>query len=106
MLDDAKDEVAGGNHLISFEASLYFDIEKNISQQELVQAFREGKIKMAVVFPQKFKEQLEHTNTAPIQLIADATDPNVANTLVNYASSVILDYQTQMKGVQKVSSSD
>ncbi len=53
------------------------------------------------MFPQKFNEQLQHTNAASIQLIADATDPNVANTLVNYASSIIIDYQNQFKGAQK-----
>jgi ABC-2 type transport system permease protein len=98
ILDDAKDE-ASEAIIHQLEASLYFDIEENISHQQLVPAFREGKIKLAVVFPQKFNEQLQHTDTAPIQLIADATDPNVANTLVNYASAVILDYQNQSKGV-------
>jgi ABC-2 type transport system permease protein len=96
ILDDAKDD-ASESIIHQLEASQYFDIEKNISQQQLVNAFREGKIKLAVVFPQKFNEQLQHTNTASIQLIADATDPNVANTLVNYASAIILDYQNQSR---------
>ena len=34
-----------------------------------------------------------HTNHAQIQLIADASDPNTANTLTNYATSIINDYQ-------------
>jgi ABC-2 type transport system permease protein len=99
ILDDAKDE-ASEAIIHQLEASLYFDIEKNISQQQLVSAFREGKIKLAVVFPQNF-QQLQQTNAASIQLIADATDPNVANTLVNYASTIILDYQNQLKGFQR-----
>ncbi len=97
IVDEAKDE-ASQAIIQQLDASQYFDIVKTISQQQLVPAFREGKIKLAVVFPQKFNEQLQHTNTAPIQLIADATDPNVANTLVNYASAIILDYQNQSKG--------
>jgi ABC-2 type transport system permease protein len=101
ILDNAKDE-ASEAIIHQLEASLYFDIEKNITQQQLVKAFREGKIKLAVVFPQKFYEQLQHTNTATVQLIADATDPNVATTLVNYASSIIVDYQNQLKGFEKL----
>jgi ABC-2 type transport system permease protein len=100
ILDEAKDE-ASAAIIHQLEASLYFDVEKNISQQQLVRAFKEGRIKLAVVFPQKFNEQLQHLNAAPIQLIADATDPNVANTLVNYASAIIIDYQDQLKGFQK-----
>src|SRR5882672_9323046 len=65
ILDDAKDE-ASEAIIHQLEASLYFDVEKNISQQQLVQAFKEGKIKLAVVFPQRFNEDLQHTNTASI----------------------------------------
>jgi len=99
IIDEAKDE-ASEAIIHQLEASQYFDIEKTISEQQLVRAFREGKIKLAVVFPQKFNEQLQHTNAASVQLIADATDPNVANTLVNYASAIILDYQKQSKGFE------
>jgi ABC-2 type transport system permease protein len=56
---------------------------------------------MAVVFPERFQDQLLHTNKAAIQLIGDATDPNVANTLINYASAIIVDYQDNMKGRER-----
>jgi len=101
ILDDAKDEVSEAI-IHELDASRYFDIERNISNAQLEQAFREGKIKLAVVFPQGFSEQLNHSNSASVQLIADASDPNVANTLVNYASAIILDYQSQLKGFQKL----
>lgn len=100
ILDDAKDE-ASAAIVHELEASRYFDVEKDITNMQLEQAFREGKIKLAVVFPEGFNEELQHANGSSIQLIADATDPNVANTLVNYASAIIIDYQNQMKGFQK-----
>jgi ABC-2 type transport system permease protein len=37
-----------------------------------------------------------HTNHAQIQLIADATDPNTANMLSNYATAIINDYQQSL----------
>jgi ABC-2 type transport system permease protein len=62
------------------------------SYKEIEATFRQGKIRLAVVFPQGFREDLLHTNHAQIQLIADASDPNTANMLTNYATSVINDY--------------
>ena len=51
---------------------------------------------MAVVFPAGFGNDLRHFNSAQVQLVADASDPNVANTLTNYASSIIQDYQDRI----------
>jgi ABC-2 type transport system permease protein len=100
ILDNSKDETTTAI-IHELNASRYFDIEKNLtSTAELEPAFREGKIKLAVVFPPQFQSTLLHTNSAPIQLIADATDPNVANTLTNYATAILLDYQNKIKGNQ------
>jgi ABC-2 type transport system permease protein len=97
ILDNAKDETSQAI-IHELEASRYFDVYSTIhSYAELGPAFKAGKIKMVVVFPNNFQNQLLHTNGSPIQLIADATDPNVANTLVNYATAVIMDYQKGMK---------
>lgn len=101
ILDQSKDETTQAI-IHELEASRYFDILTTIhSQADLEPAFREGKIKLAVVFPQQFQQDLVHTNHGTIQLIADATDPNVANTLVNYATAVIMDYQQSLRGQQE-----
>jgi ABC-2 type transport system permease protein len=96
VLDNAKD--AATTSLISeIESSRYFDIERNIySYRDIEGAFREGKIKLAIVFPQSFNENLQHFNKAQVQLVADASDPNVASTLTNYASAIIQDYQKRI----------
>jgi ABC-2 type transport system permease protein len=100
ILDNAKDD-ASREIINQLEASRYFDIEQNIrSNADLEKAFQSGKIKMAVVFPDRFQDELLHANKASVQLIGDATDPNIATTLINYASAVILDYQQNMKGFQ------
>ena len=98
ILDNSKDPVTA-EIIQQLEASRYFDVVRNIKgNDELEPAFQEGKIKLAVVFPARFQYSLLHENQASIQLIADATDPNVANTLTNYATAIILDYQNNMKG--------
>ena len=96
ILDNARD--AETSSLVSeLSASRYFEIEKNIySYKDIERSFREGRIKMAVVFPAGFGNDLRHFNSAQVQLVADASDPNVANTLTNYASSIIRDYQDRI----------
>jgi len=93
ILDESKDEAT---MVITdrIDASRYFQVVKYLhSYQEIGATFRQGKVRMVIVFPQGFRNDLLHTNHAQIQLIADATDPNTANTLTNYASSIINDYQ-------------
>jgi ABC-2 type transport system permease protein len=96
ICDYAKD--IGTQRIIEkLEASVNFEIEKTIlDHQQIEAAFKTGKIKMAVVFPANFYEELTHLNRAQVQLIADASDPNTANTLTNFASSIILDYQQDL----------
>jgi ABC-2 type transport system permease protein len=93
IFDQSKDEATT---TISDEiaASRYFSLLKNVhSYDEIGATFRQGKIRLAVVFPRNFRYDLLHTNHAQIQLIADASDPNTANMLTNYVSSIINDYQ-------------
>jgi len=84
-------------------ASRYFDIEKKLSaNSELEPVFREGKVKLAIVIPSRFENDLEHLHQGQVQLIADASDPNVANTLTNYATAIIHDYQLRITGNKKL----
>ncbi|MFZ1518833.1 MAG: ABC transporter permease [Ignavibacteriaceae bacterium] len=102
ILDNAKDETT--QIIISkFESSEYFDVERTLNTNtEIEAAFKSGKIKLAVIFQQDFQNELSHSNKAQIQLIADATDPNQATTLVNYATSIIMDYQNDLNGLNKL----
>jgi len=93
IFDASRDE---STRIISNEiaASRYFNLVKNVyNYQDIAATFRRGDIRMAIVFPRNFRYDLLHGNHAQIQLIADASDPNTANTLTNYASSIINDYQ-------------
>ncbi len=96
VLDNSKD-AATSSLIAELDASRYFDLEKNlVSYTQVEEEFRKGRIKLVVVFPQKFGEDLLHFNRAQVQLIADASDPNTANQLTNYATSVIMDYQQRV----------
>jgi ABC-2 type transport system permease protein len=102
ILDNSRD-AATASLITQLGSSRYFNIEKNIySNKDIESSFREGKIKLVVVFPQHFQEDLQHFNKAQIQLVADASDPNVASTLTNYASAIILDYQKRVTQDRKL----
>ena len=96
VVDYAKD-AASQKIIAEIEASNYFEIDKILTgSNQLEAAFKSGEIKMAVVFPENFNADLLHQNKAQIQIIADASDPNLATTLTNYVSSIIKDYQMRM----------
>lgn len=96
VCDYAKD-VASQQIIEKIEASSNFEIEKALwNHQDIERAFKEGKIKVAIIFPENFNKDLSHLNKAQIQIIADASDPNTANTLTNFATNIMIDYQQSL----------
>lgn len=74
-------------------SSGYFILDRNLnSVNEIDQVFRQGDVKLALIYESGFAGKLEKTGKARIQIIADASDPNIANMLVNYASGIISSY--------------
>src|ERR1051325_942625 len=91
---DYSKDVTTKQIIDKIEASKYFDVEKNLQSHDQIEAaFKEGKIKVAVIFPQNFNHDLFFSSKAQMQIIADASDLNAANTLTNYLTAIVLDYQ-------------
>ncbi len=98
VLDYSKDYITQEitNKIVS---SGYFILNDNLqSEGEIEEQFRTGNIKEVVIFEDKFAEKLEKENKAKIQILADASDPNMANLLMNYTSGIIRNYQLQKFG--------
>ena len=96
--DNASQQIIG--KLLS---SRQFEIQNTLlSHAQIEEAFKDGKIKMAVVFPANFNNDLLHQNKAQVQLITDASDPNTATTLTAYATQIIMDYQNELLGLQSL----
>src|SRR5574344_1987677 len=89
ILDNSRDEIS--NRLIDkLDESEYFSVVKVFkSNSEIDKAFRRNEISMAIVIENDFSKKLITGQNPKIQIIADASDPNHAKTLVNYASGVI-----------------
>ncbi|HEU4574864.1 MAG TPA: ABC transporter permease [Sediminibacterium sp.] len=102
VLDLSRD-AATASLITQLDASRYFDLQQNLDNYtDVEKTFQKGGIKLVVVFPPHFGEDLQHLHKAQVQLIADASDPNVANTLTNYATAIILDYQDRITNARQL----
>ena len=94
---DPSQDVTTQRIIDRIDASDYFDITRYLSSpSELRDAFKDGTIGLVIVFPNHFQESLLHAGKAQIQLLADASDPNTATTLTNYATAIIGGYQQEL----------
>ncbi len=92
ILDYSKDNITEEitNKILS---SGYFINVKNLkSADEIDEIFKSGKAKEVIVFEQDFGQKLLKTGKASVQLLADASDANTANMIVNYTSAIIRKY--------------
>ncbi|HSH20955.1 MAG TPA: ABC transporter permease [Draconibacterium sp.] len=103
VICDYSNDTATRQIIDRLEVSNNFEIEKALPGHfEIENAFKEGKIKMVVVFPANFDYDLNHTKKAQIQIIADASDPNTATTLTMYATNIIAGYQSDLLKGQNI----
>jgi len=96
ILDKSKD--ATTQEIINkISSSTYFSIEQNVLNESEIEAiFRKGKIKAVLVFEKDFSKKLIKENNATVQIITDASDPNTANTISNFVSSILQKYQQEI----------
>ncbi|MCE5332929.1 MAG: ABC transporter permease [Bacteroidales bacterium] len=100
---DPSNDMATRAIIEKFNASEYFSVVELLTKPaEINEQFKNGEVKMVVVFSEKFYENMLHTGTAQVELIADGTDPNSAKSVVSYATNIIAVYQQELFKVQKV----
>lgn len=76
--------------------SSYFDIEEELTSESQIEAtFKKGKVKAVLVFEKDFINQLQTQKNAKVQVITDATDPNMANIISNYISSILQNFMQE-----------
>ncbi len=98
ILDQSKDHVTLEltNKIVS---SGYFLLYDNINAYDEIDAhFREGKIKEVIIFENNFARNLEKDLNARVRIITDASDPNMANIILNYTMGIIRNYQMEKFG--------
>jgi len=81
----------------------YFILYKTVSSpQEIEPLFQEGEVGMAIVFSERFYENLLHTGEAQVQFMADGSDPNTALTLTSYATAIVTSAQQELLKISEV----
>lgn len=92
VLDYSKDQVTR-TIIQKLDNSRSFTVVVNLNaQKEIEGLFQEGEVKAVIVFEEDFEEKLEHSGKADIQIVTDATDPNLANLVQAYTGRIVNDY--------------
>ncbi len=93
VYDQSKDELS--MQLVQqLQASGHFKLKASIEKYEdIASLLKASAVKMVVVIPDDFSGRFYKEKQAPIQLIADGSDPNTAVLLTNYAGIIINQFQ-------------
>ncbi|MDR1370358.1 MAG: ABC transporter permease [Dysgonamonadaceae bacterium] len=102
VLDESKS--ASSRQIIErMSGSRYFDLQKNPDNfNEIEKSFRKGEIKLAVIIPEDFSDDLYRTGTGNIQLSADASDPNEASIVTSYVQQILMRHQQSLMKEDKI----
>lgn len=102
ILDHSKD--ATTLEIINkIESSKYFSVTQLIDNESYIEsAFKKGKVKAVLIIEKDFTKNLTKENNASIQIITDATEPNTANSISNYITSIIQNYRQEINKNTKV----
>lgn len=102
VIDFSKDQVTR-TLIQQIESSEAFLIAENLeSLSEVEPLFRQGRVRSVIVFEAGFSEKLERYGSADIQIISDATDPNLAGMLQAYTSRIVEEYTAQLNEDEQV----
>lgn len=96
VLDFSNDETSM-KFINKLNSTGYFNLVSYLSSIDDIQLeFQAGKIKLAIILEKDFEKNLYKYGVGNIQVITDATDPNIANTLLNYLRIIIFNYQMEL----------
>jgi len=96
ILDQAND-VTSKEIINKIAASKHFSIVDVIQKESSIESiFKKGKVKAVLQFENNFGSNLIKEKQAYVQVLTDATDPNMANTISNYISAILKKYQQEL----------
>lgn len=102
VICDYAEDISSHEIIERLSHSKNFQVKKSvIDKNEIEESFKEGDVKLVVVFPNNFNEDLYQNNRAQIQVIADATDPNTASALTGYINNIVAIYQQEINGTSQ-----
>jgi ABC-2 type transport system permease protein len=102
IYDKSNDEITNemSQKILS---SGFFHLDKRLTHSDQIkEIFKKGEVKEVIVFEDNFSENLEKDKSATIQLLADASDANTANLIVNYTQGIIRNYSNTLNSEMKM----
>jgi len=96
ILDLSKDEVTR-SLTDKLASSDFFRITANLDSYNDIDAIlKKGKTKEVIVFEDNFSAKMIHQGSAMVSIIADGSEPNVANLVTNYTRSIISSFSASL----------
>ncbi|MEO6831283.1 MAG: ABC transporter permease [Chitinophagaceae bacterium] len=93
---DFAHDVASQRMIEKVSVSKQFLLQETVmNRDEMEAAMKRDDIRLALIFPANFNNDLQHLKKAQIQVIADASDPNTATTLTSYINNIVADYSRE-----------
>ena len=96
VVDYAKDEYSS-EIINKITSSGYFKLAENPGGiQQVDEIFRKGITKMVLVFESDFGKKMMKNQQASVQILTDASEPNVAGMEVNYLQGILQNYNVKI----------
>ena len=96
ILDHSKDEITRQLTQKILSSGYFILVENLRSEADIEEAFRQGNIRQVLIFEQDFAAKITREGRASLQILADASDPNVARILTGYISGIVTNFQNEM----------
>lgn len=102
VLDQAKDE-RSLELIHKLTSSGYFQLYENLSSlEECDEVFRKGEVKMILHIEADFSSKMGREGKGNIQILTDASDPNMANLELNYLQGILQNYNVEINKGEKI----
>lgn len=98
---DRSDDDQTHQIIDKISATSYFTIVGYLhNYKEIESVFKVGKARAIIVFDKNTAKDLTKEGKTTIQVLTDATEPNTANTIVNYINAIIQSYQSELNQIE------
>lgn len=103
VVDLSKDHETAALTEKIFSSGYFILDDYHTGPVDVEEIFRKGHVKQVIIYEKGFAEALGRGEPARVQLLADASDANTANLVVNYTSGIIQDYMLSINSSANIS---
>lgn len=102
VLDFSRDE-ATRKIIQKIDASNYFSVKAYLNSfNEIEQTFQEGEIDEVIIFEQDFDRKMKRLEQPSVQIVTDASNPNLSKLIQEYTTAIIRDYEREQIKINPV----